>query len=168
LLRCGSSARAKIRKTHGSLLRLTRPQARLRRSELLGSTALSSTAAVAYELTPSWSTPTSLAHELLLMTRRKQCHIETQIRHSASPRRRFRCRHVDDHHLFPQSFAATYTYIIYSYIMATRGVFQLHKLSIYYCEHGGSSQMLRKYIASGRLSQWATDHPHGRLYEKVL
>ncbi|GKY97045.1 hypothetical protein MPSEU_000663100 [Mayamaea pseudoterrestris] len=44
--------------------------------------------------------------------------------------------------------------------MATRGIFQLQKLSVYYCEHGGSSTMLRKFIASGRLSKWASDHPH--------
>ena len=45
--------------------------------------------------------------------------------------------------------------------MATRGVFQLQKLNVNYCEHGGSSRMLREFIASGRLSKWASAHPHG-------
>ena len=43
--------------------------------------------------------------------------------------------------------------------MATRGIQQLTRLSIYYCEHGGSSATLRHYISSGRLAQWATQHP---------
>lgn len=44
--------------------------------------------------------------------------------------------------------------------MATRGVFQLTKLYINYCEHGGSSQALREYISNGKLVAWATAHPH--------
>lgn len=45
--------------------------------------------------------------------------------------------------------------------MATRGVFQLRRLRLHYCEHGGSSRTLRDYIASGRLARWAEEHPHG-------
>jgi large subunit ribosomal protein L43 len=48
--------------------------------------------------------------------------------------------------------------------MATRGVFQLTKLHIRYCEHGGSSRTLRSYIANGNLTQWATDHPHVEIH----
>ena len=44
--------------------------------------------------------------------------------------------------------------------MATRGVFQLQKLKLYYCEHGGSSRAVRDYLASGRIVDWARDHPH--------
>jgi large subunit ribosomal protein L43 len=44
--------------------------------------------------------------------------------------------------------------------MATRGVFQLTRLRLYYCEFGGSSATLRQYIGSGRLAAWATEHPH--------
>lgn len=44
--------------------------------------------------------------------------------------------------------------------MATRGVFQLTKLYVNYCEYGGSSNMLRSYIGNGLLSKWATEHPH--------
>lgn len=44
--------------------------------------------------------------------------------------------------------------------MATRGVFQLSTLRLYYCEHGGSSRAIRDYIANGRLTAWATKHAH--------
>ena len=44
--------------------------------------------------------------------------------------------------------------------MATRGVFQLQKLRLYYCEHGGSSRAMRDFLGSGKLVDWATDHPH--------
>jgi len=44
--------------------------------------------------------------------------------------------------------------------MATRGVFQLQKLRLYYCEHGGSSRAMRDYLGSGALVDWATEHPH--------
>lgn len=43
--------------------------------------------------------------------------------------------------------------------MATRGVFQLQKLTLSYCEHGGSSKAVRDYLASGKLMQWAKDRP---------
>uniref|UniRef100_A0A7S1GKP3 Large ribosomal subunit protein mL43 n=1 Tax=Cyclophora tenuis TaxID=216820 RepID=A0A7S1GKP3_CYCTE len=44
--------------------------------------------------------------------------------------------------------------------MATRGVYQLARLRLVYCEHGGSSRTIRDYISSGRIVQWAKDHPH--------
>ena len=44
--------------------------------------------------------------------------------------------------------------------MATRGVFQLTRLRLYYCEHGGSSATLREFIGSGRLADWAAAHSH--------
>ena len=44
--------------------------------------------------------------------------------------------------------------------MATRGVFQLQKLRLYYCEIGGSSRAMRDYLGSGKLVDWATNHPH--------
>jgi large subunit ribosomal protein L43 len=46
--------------------------------------------------------------------------------------------------------------------MATRGVTQLQKLSIVYCEHGGSSRAVRSYLGSKnghRLAAWAAAHP---------
>ena len=44
--------------------------------------------------------------------------------------------------------------------MATRGVLQLKKLNIVYCEHGGSSRAVREFVSSGRIIDWATQHPH--------
>ena len=44
--------------------------------------------------------------------------------------------------------------------MATRGIYQLTKLSLYYCEVGGSSRALREYIGNGQLVSWAERHPH--------
>ena len=44
--------------------------------------------------------------------------------------------------------------------MATRGIYQLTKLSINYCEIGGSSRALRDYIGNGQLVSWAAQHPH--------
>ena len=43
--------------------------------------------------------------------------------------------------------------------MATRGVFQLQKLSIYYCEYGGSSRAVRDYLESGKIVEWASRRP---------
>jgi large subunit ribosomal protein L43 len=44
--------------------------------------------------------------------------------------------------------------------MATRGIFQLTKLRLSYCEVGGSSRAMREYLGNGELSNWATTHPH--------
>lgn len=44
--------------------------------------------------------------------------------------------------------------------MATRGVFQLSKVTLHYCEVGGSSRAMREYIGNGQLASWATSHPH--------
>jgi large subunit ribosomal protein L43 len=51
--------------------------------------------------------------------------------------------------------------------MATRGVFQLQKLVLTYCEHGGSSRAVRDVVSSGQLSQWAVDHPHVQIHVRV-
>eukprot|EP00544_Gedaniella_sp_CCMP2646_P002883 CAMPEP_0202508260 /NCGR_PEP_ID=MMETSP1361-20130828/52155_1 /ASSEMBLY_ACC=CAM_ASM_000849 /TAXON_ID=210615 /ORGANISM="Staurosira complex sp., Strain CCMP2646" /LENGTH=132 /DNA_ID=CAMNT_0049142429 /DNA_START=62 /DNA_END=460 /DNA_ORIENTATION=- len=42
--------------------------------------------------------------------------------------------------------------------MATRGVMQLTKLQLVYCEYGGSSAAMRDYIASGKIIDWARQH----------
>ncbi len=45
--------------------------------------------------------------------------------------------------------------------MATRGIFQLQKLRIRYCEHGGSSAAIRSYLSSSpHLLNFATNNPH--------
>jgi len=36
-----------------------------------------------------------------------------------------------------------------------------------YCEHGGSSKVVRDYLASGRLLEWATDRPTVEIKVKV-
>jgi len=51
--------------------------------------------------------------------------------------------------------------------MATRGVFQCQKLTLRYCEHGGSSRAVREYLASGRLVEWATERPTVEVRVKV-
>lgn len=43
--------------------------------------------------------------------------------------------------------------------MATRGVYQLTKLKIFYCEHGGSSRFIREFLSSGKILTWAEAHP---------
>eukprot|EP00554_Chaetoceros_debilis_P006887 CAMPEP_0194074128 /NCGR_PEP_ID=MMETSP0149-20130528/1331_1 /TAXON_ID=122233 /ORGANISM="Chaetoceros debilis, Strain MM31A-1" /LENGTH=132 /DNA_ID=CAMNT_0038754245 /DNA_START=26 /DNA_END=424 /DNA_ORIENTATION=- len=43
--------------------------------------------------------------------------------------------------------------------MATRGVKQLAKLRVVFCEHGGSSNLVREYIKTGGIVQFATDNP---------
>ena len=43
--------------------------------------------------------------------------------------------------------------------MATRGVKQLTKLTINYCEHGGSSRSIREYISSSGIVDFATRNP---------
>ena len=45
--------------------------------------------------------------------------------------------------------------------MATRGINQLKKLSIRYCEHGGSSDAVRTYLQqSPHLINFANENPH--------
>ncbi|CAJ1935321.1 unnamed protein product [Cylindrotheca closterium] len=51
--------------------------------------------------------------------------------------------------------------------MATRGVFQLQKLSLFYCEHGGSSKAVRDFLASGKLIDWARERPHLKINVRV-
>ena len=44
--------------------------------------------------------------------------------------------------------------------MATRGIQQITKLRLQYCEVGGSSRAMREYIGNGQLVQFATKHPY--------
>lgn len=43
--------------------------------------------------------------------------------------------------------------------MATRGIKQLQKLQLIFCDHGGSSTPLREYIKSGKIIAFATQNP---------
>lgn len=56
---------------------------------------------------------------------------------------------------------------IYTHTMATRGLFQLQKLTLFYCEHGGSSKAVRDFLASGKLIDWATERPHLKINVRV-
>mmetsp|Transcript_56720 Transcript_56720/g.61448 ORF Transcript_56720/g.61448 Transcript_56720/m.61448 type:complete len:176 (+) Transcript_56720:53-580(+) len=51
--------------------------------------------------------------------------------------------------------------------MATRGVFQCKKLTLRYCEHGGSSRAVRDYLSSGQLLDWARQRPSVDIKVKV-
>lgn len=51
--------------------------------------------------------------------------------------------------------------------MATRGVIQCQKLTLFYCEHGGSSQAVRDFLSSGNLLQWARERPSVQIKVKV-
>lgn len=51
--------------------------------------------------------------------------------------------------------------------MATRGVMQLQKLRLVYCEYGGSSAALRDYISSGKIIDWATNHSNAHVKVEV-
>ena len=44
--------------------------------------------------------------------------------------------------------------------MCTRGVFQLRKLSLYFCDFGGSSQGVREALTSEGLKSFMTTNPH--------
>lgn len=46
------------------------------------------------------------------------------------------------------------------YTMATRGAFQLKKLTLHYCEIGGSSRSMRDYLSNGKLVEWCKRKPH--------
>jgi large subunit ribosomal protein L43 len=51
--------------------------------------------------------------------------------------------------------------------MATRGIPQLQKLRIRYCEYGGSSAVIRQYLSqSPHLLNFATDNPHIQIVVK--
>lgn len=43
--------------------------------------------------------------------------------------------------------------------MATRGIKQLQKLEIFFCEIGGSSRSARDYIQSGKIVDFASSNP---------
>lgn len=51
--------------------------------------------------------------------------------------------------------------------MATRGVVQCQKLTVFYCEHGGSSKALRDFLGSGRMVEWARERPQVSIQIKV-
>jgi large subunit ribosomal protein L43 len=51
--------------------------------------------------------------------------------------------------------------------MATRGVFQCTKLTLQYCEHGGSSRAVRDYLQSSSIVKWAKDRPSVQIEIKV-
>ena len=51
--------------------------------------------------------------------------------------------------------------------MATRGIFQLKTLKIFYCEHGGSSRVVRDFLSSGRIINWALDNPQIQVEVKI-
>lgn len=44
--------------------------------------------------------------------------------------------------------------------MATRGVFQLKKLRLVYCEYGGSSAAVRDFVRNGKIIDWAKKYPY--------
>ena len=44
--------------------------------------------------------------------------------------------------------------------MCTRGVYQLRKLSVYFCDYGGSSQGVRDALISPSLNQFIEANPH--------
>ena len=44
--------------------------------------------------------------------------------------------------------------------MCSRGVFQLQKLSLYFCDYGGSSSGVRDLLASQKLKTFLTENPH--------
>jgi large subunit ribosomal protein L43 len=54
----------------------------------------------------------------------------------------------------------SYLLVVHRLVMATRGVFQLTKLTLHYCEVGGSSRAMREYLGNGQLVSWASNHPH--------
>eukprot|EP00934_Nitzschia_sp_Nitz4_P007171 Nitzschia sp. Nitz4//scaffold215_size37433//9141//9572//NITZ4_007747-RA/size37433-processed-gene-0.47-mRNA-1//-1//CDS//3329542139//7161//frame0 len=51
--------------------------------------------------------------------------------------------------------------------MATRGITQCQKLTIFYCEHGGSSQAVRDFLKSPNLMSWAMDRPNVAIQVRV-
>mmetsp|Transcript_13125 Transcript_13125/g.18578 ORF Transcript_13125/g.18578 Transcript_13125/m.18578 type:complete len:137 (-) Transcript_13125:62-472(-) len=51
--------------------------------------------------------------------------------------------------------------------MATRGVWQLSKLRVVYCEHGGSSRNVREFIQSGRIVEWARENPQVNIVVQI-
>jgi large subunit ribosomal protein L43 len=43
--------------------------------------------------------------------------------------------------------------------MCTRGVFQLRKLSLYFCDFGGSSEGVRNALVSSKLKDFMNENP---------
>jgi large subunit ribosomal protein L43 len=63
------------------------------------------------------------------------------------------CSHYSNNYCY-----STPRILLYS-TMATRGVFQLTKLKLIYCEHGGSSKHVREFLSTGKILDWAAAHP---------
>ena len=51
--------------------------------------------------------------------------------------------------------------------MATRGIRQLQKLTLSYCEHGGSSRYVREFISSGKIVEYARANPQVQVAVEV-
>jgi large subunit ribosomal protein L43 len=65
------------------------------------------------------------------------------------------------------SLISIFPFAVVNVAMATRGVFQCKKLTIFYCEHGGSSHAVRDYLQSKQLLQWAKDRPSVEIQVRV-
>eukprot|EP00230_Micromonas_polaris_P004321 CAMPEP_0119207648 /NCGR_PEP_ID=MMETSP1327-20130426/91_1 /TAXON_ID=38833 /ORGANISM="Micromonas pusilla, Strain RCC2306" /LENGTH=145 /DNA_ID=CAMNT_0007204057 /DNA_START=154 /DNA_END=590 /DNA_ORIENTATION=+ len=50
--------------------------------------------------------------------------------------------------------------------MSIRGVWQLVKLNVNYCDHSGSSRFIRPFIMNG-LTEYAQNHPHAEVTSTV-
>ena len=50
--------------------------------------------------------------------------------------------------------------LCYSIRMCSRGVYQLKKLSLFFCDWGGSSQGVRDLLTSKTLKEFINTHPH--------
>lgn len=61
-------------------------------------------------------------------------------------------------HHFPSSTPCFLPSLPIKITMATRGVVQLKKLIITYCEHSGSSRGVREFLAT-KVVHWAENHP---------
>ena len=51
--------------------------------------------------------------------------------------------------------------------MATRGVKQLRKIELFFCEIGGSSNRARQYIKSGKIVEFANNNPSVEVSAKL-
>lgn len=47
--------------------------------------------------------------------------------------------------------------------MCSRGVFQLQKLSLYFCDYGGSSAGIRELLTSNKFKNFLATNPHIKL-----
>ena len=51
--------------------------------------------------------------------------------------------------------------------MATRGVWQLKKLTIRYCEHGGSSRHTRDIVKDSRFLEFVKENPQVEFHTEI-